>query len=136
MTKFKKIVSGTLAGCLMASALMMSAGAANVQTTVISKAGVQAAAQTAAQVRTAVKINPQSANIYVEGIPATFPSEDGKTVYTALSYNGSTYMPLRTVGRWMAKISRGTVRRVQYSCPALRKSPIRVRMTMRTTRKA
>lgn len=47
MTKFKKIVSGTLAGCLMASALMMSAGAANVQTTVISKAGVQAAAQTA-----------------------------------------------------------------------------------------
>ena len=43
MTKFKKIVSGTLAGCLMASALMMSAGAANVQTTVISKAGVQAA---------------------------------------------------------------------------------------------
>lgn len=40
MTKFKKIVSGTLAGCLMASALMMSAGAANVQTTVISKAGV------------------------------------------------------------------------------------------------
>lgn len=39
MTKFKKIVSGTLAGCLMASALMMSAGAANVQTTVISKAG-------------------------------------------------------------------------------------------------
>ena len=46
MTKFKKIASGTLAGCLMASALMMSAGAANVQTTVISKAGVQAAAQT------------------------------------------------------------------------------------------
>ena len=33
MIKFKKIVSGTLAGCLMASALMMSAGAANVQTT-------------------------------------------------------------------------------------------------------
>ena len=30
MTKFKKIVSGTLAGCLMASVLMMSAGAANV----------------------------------------------------------------------------------------------------------
>ena len=45
LTKFKKIVSGTLAGCLMASALMMSAGAANVQTTVISKAGVQAAAR-------------------------------------------------------------------------------------------
>ena len=205
MTKFKKIVSGTLAGCLMASALMMSAGAANVQTTVISKAGVQAAAQTysntvalnsgmasqivalpvysgfsvcdlkvnnkaqghvtvsihegsptgalacsafrveagesksfagvalteganyvdihtdgtcnlsgsltyafatapaAQQTRTAVKINPQSADIYAEGIPAAFPSEDGKTVYTALSYNGSTYMPLRTVGRWMGK---------------------------------
>lgn len=32
MIKFKKIVSGTLAGCLMASALMMSAGAANMQT--------------------------------------------------------------------------------------------------------
>ena len=89
MTKFKKIVSGTLAGCLMASALMMSAGAANVQTTVISKAGVQAAAQKTAQTRTAVKINPQSADIYAEGIPAAFPSEDGKTVYTALSYNGS-----------------------------------------------
>lgn len=55
------------------------------------------------QTRIAVKINPQSADIYAEGIPATFPSEDGKTVYTALSYNGSTYMPLRTVGRWMGK---------------------------------
>ncbi len=39
MTKFKKIVSGTLAGCLMASALMMSAGAANVQTTYIPRRG-------------------------------------------------------------------------------------------------
>ena len=63
----------------------------------------QAAAQNTTQTRTAVKINPQSADIYAEGIPATFPSEDGKTVYTALSYNGSTYMPLRTVGRWMGK---------------------------------
>ena len=44
MTKFKKIVSGTLAGCLMASALMMSAGAANVQT-YIPSGTVQAAAQ-------------------------------------------------------------------------------------------
>ncbi len=44
MTKFKKIVSGTLAGCLMASALMMSAGAANVQTTVI-PSGVQGCRQ-------------------------------------------------------------------------------------------
>ena len=102
MTKFKKIVSGTLAGCLMASALMMSAGAANVQT-YIPSGTVQAAAQKTAQTRTAVKINPQSADIYAEGIPAAFPSEDGKTVYTALSYNGSTYMPLRTVGRWMGK---------------------------------
>ena len=102
MNGFKKIVSGTLAGCLMASALMMSAGAANVQT-YIPSGTVQAAAQNTAQTRTAVKINPQSADIYAEGIPATFPSEDGKTVYTALSYNGSTYMPLRTVGRWMGK---------------------------------
>ena len=38
-----------------------------------------------------------------EGIPAAFPERDGKTVYTALSYNGSTYMPLRTVGRWMGQ---------------------------------
>ena len=81
MTKFKKIVSGTLAGCLMASALMMSAGAANVQT-YIPSGTVQAAAQNTAQTRTAVKINPQSADIYAEGIPAAFPSEDGKTVYT------------------------------------------------------
>lgn len=44
MTKFKKIVSGTLAGCLMASALMMSAGAAKVQT-YIPSGTVQAAAQ-------------------------------------------------------------------------------------------
>ena len=69
MTKFKKIVSGTLAGCLMASALMMSAGAANVQT-YIPSGTVQAAAQKTAQTRTAVKINPQSADIYAEGIPA------------------------------------------------------------------
>ena len=102
MNKFQKMMSGTLAGCLMASALMMSAGAANVQT-YIPSGTVQAAAQKTAQTRTAVKINPQSADIYAEGIPATFPSEDGKTVYTALSYNGSTYMPLRTVGRWMGK---------------------------------
>jgi len=54
-----------------------------------------ATAPAAQQTRTAVKINPQSADIYAEGIPATFPSEDGKTVYTALSYNGSTYLPLR-----------------------------------------
>lgn len=136
MTKFKKIVSGTLAGCLMASALMMSAGAANVQTTVISKAGVQAAAQKTAQTRTAVKINPQSADIYAEGIPAAFPSEDGKTVYTALSYNGSTYSRCARLAAGWAKISRGTVHRARYSCRALRKSPIRVQMTMRTTRKA
>ena len=31
---------------------------------------------------------------YQRAFPAPF-SEDGKTVYTALSYNGSTYMPLR-----------------------------------------
>lgn len=135
MTKFKKIVSGTLAGCLMASALMMSAGAANVQT-YIPSGTVQAAAQKTAQTRTAVKINPQSADIYAEGIPATFPSEDGKTVYTALSYNGSTYMPLRTVGRWMGKNISWTVHRARCSCRVLRKSRIRVRMTMRTTRKA
>ena len=41
-----------------------------------------ATAPAAQQTRTAVKINPQSADIYAEGIPATFPSEDGKTVYT------------------------------------------------------
>ena len=62
MTKFKKIVSGTLAGCLMASALMMSAGAANVQT-YIPSGTVQAAAQNTVQTRTAVKINPQSADL-------------------------------------------------------------------------
>ena len=135
MTKFKKIVSGTLAGCLMASALMMSAGAANVRT-YIPSGTVQAAAQNTAQTRTAVKINPQSANIYVEGIPAAFPSEDGKTVYTALSYNGSTYSRCARLAAGWAKISRGTVHRARCSCPVLRKSRIRVRMTMRTTRKA
>lgn len=135
MTKFKKIVSGTLAGCLMASALMMSAGAANVQT-YIPSGTVQAAAQKTAQTRTAVKINPQSADIYAEGIPAAFPSEDGKTVYTALSYNGSTYSRCARLAAGWAKISRGTVHRARYSCRALRKSPIRVQMTMRTTRKA
>ena len=41
-----------------------------------------ATAPAAQQTRTAVKINPQSADIYAEGVPATFPSEDGKTVYT------------------------------------------------------
>ena len=71
MTKFKKIVSGTLAGCLIASALMMSAGAANVQT-YIPSGTVQAAAQTTTLPRTAVKINPQSADNYAEGIPATY----------------------------------------------------------------
>ena len=131
MNKFQKMMSGTLAGCLMASALMMSAGAANVQT-YIPSGTVQAAAQNTAQTRTAVKINPQSADIYAEGIPATFPSEDGKTVYTALSYNGRC---ARLAAGW-EKISRGTVHRARCSCPVLRKSPIRVRMTMRTTRKA
>ena len=102
MTKFKKIVSLYTRGLPDGVTLMMSAGAAGMQT-YIPSGTVQAAAQNTAQTRTAVKINPQSADIYAEGIPATFPSEDGKTVYTALSYNGSTYMPLRTVGRWMGK---------------------------------
>ena len=96
----------------------MMTQAQQMQTTVISRR-VQVAAQTCGTGSHRRKINPQSADIYAEGIPATFPSEDGKTVYTALSYNGSTSMPLRTVGRWMGKnISWDSASRTVF-CPAL-----------------
>ena len=100
--KLKRILGSVIcAFSLMAAGIGAQAANPPVHTAV--QGTEQVVAQTAAQVRTAVKIGPQNADIYVEGIPATFPSEDGKTVYTALSYNGSTYMPLRTVGRWMGK---------------------------------
>lgn len=41
--------------------------------------------------------------IYVQGVPAAFPSEDGKTLFPAFMYNGTTYIHLRTAGKWMGK---------------------------------
>lgn len=100
--KLKRILGSMIcAFSLMAAGI--GAQAANIPAHTTVQSIEQVVAQTAQQTRTAVKINPQSAHIYVQGIPATFPSEDGKIIYTALSYNGSTYMPLRTVGRWMGK---------------------------------
>ena len=100
--KLKRIL-GSIVCVFSLMAASIGAQAANIPAHTTAQIAEQAATQTTTQPRTAVKINPQSADIYAEGIPATFPSEDGKTVYTALSYNGSTYMPLRTVGRWMGK---------------------------------
>ena len=100
--KLKRILGSMIcAFSLMAAGI--GAQAANIPAHTTVQSIEQVVAQTAQQTRTAVKISPQSAHIYVQGIPATFPSEDGKIIYTALSYNGSTYMPLRTVGRWMGK---------------------------------
>ena len=57
-----------------------------------------------AQTRTAVKINPQSADIYAEeGIPATFPSGDGKTVYGAELQQLDLHCRCARFGRWMGK---------------------------------
>lgn len=98
-----KRVLGSVVCAFSLMAAGIGAQAANIPAHTATRITEQAAAQTTTQTHTAVKINPQNANIYVEGIPVTFPSEDGKIVYTALTYNGSTYMPLRTAGRWMGK---------------------------------
>ena len=98
-----KRVLGSVVCAFSLMAAGIGAQAANIPAHTATRITEQAAAQTTTQTHTAVKINPQNADIYVEGIPVTFPSEDGKIVYTALTYNGSTYMPLRTAGRWMGK---------------------------------
>lgn len=75
----------------------------------------QAAALMAAAVLTVGCVSAQAADtvpvtglartdkIYVQGVPAVFPGEDGATFYPPIVYQGSTYMQLRTVGRWMGK---------------------------------
>ena len=63
MTKFKKIVSGTLAGCMAASALMGSAGAANVQTgTTPARVAAPQNVRGTVTPSTTVKLNTNSSN--------------------------------------------------------------------------
>lgn len=64
MNKFKKMMSVTLAGCMAASALMMSAGAVNVQNDTTSSAPVTAAQSVRRVVTpsTTVKLNTNSSN--------------------------------------------------------------------------
>lgn len=52
---------------------------------------------------TTVPIKDQDCYIFVEGIPVSFPTEDGINMYPTVIYQDSTYMPLRTVGQWMGK---------------------------------
>ncbi len=47
--------------------------------------------------------SPKVFQTYVEGVPAVFPSADGKTLYSPILYKDATYIPLRTVGMWMGK---------------------------------
>lgn len=64
MNKFKKMMSVTLVGCMAASALMMSAGAVNVQNDTTSSAPVTAAQSVRRVVTpsTTVKLNTNSSN--------------------------------------------------------------------------
>ena len=64
MNKFQKMMSVTLVGCMAASALMMSAGAVNVQNDTTSSAPVTAAQSVRRVVTpsTTVKLNTNSSN--------------------------------------------------------------------------
>ena len=77
--KMKKIGAGLLCACTMLSCMLP------------------------AQATSTIQITSPDASIYVEGIPVIFPSADEKTVNPLISYNGTTYLPLRTAGQWMGK---------------------------------
>ena len=49
-----------------------------------------------------ISIRDPNAQIYVQGVPVLFPNEQGEYM-PAISYQGSTYMPVRSVGEWMGK---------------------------------
>lgn len=49
-----------------------------------------------------IAISDPNAQIYVQGVPAMFPNEKGEYM-PAISYQGSTYMPVRSAGEWMGK---------------------------------
>ena len=50
-----------------------------------------------------ISIRDPNAQIYVQGVPAAFPSEDEKMLFPVILYNDSNYVQLRTVGQWMGK---------------------------------
>lgn len=58
---------------------------------------------TAQAVNTEVQVIDPEVQVYVQGGPAAFPSEDGKMLFPVIMYNDSNYMQLRTVGKWMGK---------------------------------
>ncbi|MBS6641392.1 MAG: hypothetical protein KH295_10110 [Clostridiaceae bacterium] len=90
---FARLTALALTACLLVSGLGVGAVAAGVMNTA------------AAQINISSINGPMAASsyIYVEGVPAVFPSADGSTLYPPIMYNGSTYIPLRTVGNWMGK---------------------------------
>lgn len=49
-----------------------------------------------------ITISDPNAQIYVQGVPAMFPNANGEYM-PAISYQGSTYMPVRSAGEWMGK---------------------------------
>ena len=49
-----------------------------------------------------ITISDPNAQIYVQGVPVMFPNENGEYM-PAISYQGSTYMPVRSAGEWMGK---------------------------------
>ena len=58
----------------------------------------------AAQAASGVRVSsPDVRQVYVEGVPAAFPSADAKQLYQPILYMDATYIPLRTVGLWMGK---------------------------------
>ena len=75
--KLKRIL-GSIVCVFSLMAASIGAQAANIPAHTTAQIAEQAATQTTTQTRTAVKINPQSADIYAEGIPATFPSETAR----------------------------------------------------------
>nr|WP_302665622.1 stalk domain-containing protein [uncultured Agathobaculum sp.] len=49
-----------------------------------------------------IPISDPNAQIYVQGVPVLFPNERGEYM-PAISYQDSTYMPVRSAGEWMGK---------------------------------
>lgn len=58
---------------------------------------------TAQAANTEVQVIDPETQVYVQGVPAAFPSEDSKMLFPVIMYNDSNYMQLRTVGKWMGK---------------------------------
>lgn len=86
-----KRVLGSVVCAFSLMAAGIGAQAANIPAHTATRITEQAAAQTTTQTHTAVKINPQNADMQ------TFKNQKGETIYP-MFYENSIYLPLRNIG--------------------------------------